>query len=105
MRLIQITGAAAKGGAAIKKFGKAGFKKAGIKKVFASGHDKKFAKVAVMGHDKAFKFASLGGGFAMGGKAGGLAAKKGFAGKAGASGFKKGKKGFKKGFAGKFSLN
>lgn len=73
--------------------------------MFASGHDKKFAKVAIMGHDKAFKFASLGAVGAAGGKAGGIAAKKGFAAAKGAAGFKKGKKGFKKGFAGIIDLN
>lgn len=93
------SGKAAKGGAAIAKFGKAGFKKGAIKKIVASGHDKKFAKVAVMGHDKAFKFASVIGAGAAGGKMAGVKAKKGFAAAGGAAGFKAGKKGFKKGFA------
>lgn len=67
--------------------------------MFASGHDKSFSKVAIHGHDKGFKYASMAGAGAMGGKMGGVAAKKGFAKAGHASGFKKGAKGMKKGFA------
>jgi hypothetical protein len=94
-----LLGGGVKAGAAIKKFGKAGFKKGGFKKAFGAGHNKKFAKLAIVSHDQAFKFGTVAGFGAAGGKVGGLVAKKGIAKAAGAAGFKKGGKVGKKGFA------
>lgn len=83
----------------MKKFGKAFVKKGGFKKTFGAGHNKKFAKLAIYSHDQAFKFGSAAGFGLAAGKAGGVAAKKGFAKAGGAAGFKKGKKFGKKGYA------
>lgn len=69
-----------------------------MKKIIGEGHDRKFAKL-VYGHDKSFKFATVSGAGAAGGKMGGLAAKKGLTAAAGSAGLKTGKKGFKGGFA------
>lgn len=91
-------GVAAKAGAAIGKFGKSGFKKSGIKKSFAAGHNKKFAKLAIVSTDQAFKIGKISAFGAAGGKAGGIVAKKGAAKAAGAAGAKKAKKLAKKGF-------
>lgn len=81
------SGAKAAGGAAGavgKSFGKVG----AIKKLFFAGYKKSYAKVAVFSHNQAFKFGSVSGYGASGGKFGAFA-KKGAAGAAGGAAARK----------------